>query len=363
LIFGFENSCFSLKRSLIIADFMKKKYGMLLALAVTLLSAATAFSSVNDSILLKGISLVHQERFDEALILFDSVIAMAPEKPVGYFFKAGVYSNLAGDYRNLNYSDRFQVFINQAVKIGEELDKSGKATAEDLFFYGGALGFRGIYKSYYGDWVGAFKDGLKGRGVLDRALKMDSTNYDIYYGLGMYDYWRSVKTRILSWLPFFPDKRRSGIEKVFLAIQKGKFVRDEAKYALLRVYDNEKDYKNIMYLWENYLKAVNQDDPYALYYVGRAQANLDSFPEAIRSFEKILDVYEKSPYYDEAGKLDVYYNIGVFYYRWGRYEQALAYLTEAKDLAVKLKDRKDVEEAVNNSREYYKKALEASNKK
>ncbi len=336
---------------------------MLLAFIATLLSAAPASPSVNDSILLKGISLVHKEKFEEALVLFDSVIALDPEKPVGYFFKAGVYSNLAGDYRNLNYTDRFETFINRAVEIGEKLDKSGKATAEDLFFYGGSLGFRGIYKSYYGDWVGAFKDGLKGRGVLSRALKMDSTNFDIYYGLGMYDYWRSVKTNILSWLPFFPDKRRSGIEKVFLAIEKGKFVKNEAKYALLRVYDNERDYKNIMYLWHNYLKVINPDDPFALYYVGRAQANLDSFPEAVESFEKILEVYEKSPYYDEAGKLDVYYNIGVFYYRWGRYEEALAYLKEADELAVKLKDRKDVEEAVKNSREYYKKALEASHKK
>lgn len=342
---------------------MKYRNGTLLAFVFLLLTFSTAVASVDDSLLLKGIALIHKEKFDQALKLFDSLVSLAPDKPVGYFFKAGTYSNLAGDYRNLNYTDRFQESIDKAIKVGETLDKSGRATAEDLFFYGGALGFRGIYKSYYGDWVGAFKDGVKGKGVLNRAFKMDSTNYDIYYGLGMYDYWRSAKTKILSWLPFFPDKRRSGIEQVFLAIQKGKFVKDEAKYALLRVYDNEKDYKNVLFLWENYLKTINPDDPFALYYVGRAQANLDSFPEAINTFEKLWDVYQKSPYYDEGAKLDVYFNIGVTYYRWGRYNKAVEYLAVARELAGRMKNRKDLEEAVGKSDEFYKKAVEAAGKR
>lgn len=310
-----------------------------------------------DSLLLKGIDLVHHEQFEEAFTLFDTVIARAPDKPVGYFFKAAAYSNLAADYRNLSYSDTFFKYIDKAVEIGRNRKNSGQATAEDIFFYAGTMGFRGVYKSLYGDWWGAFKDGLRGKGIMEEAFRMDSTNYDVYYGLGVYNYWRSAKTRILWWLPFFSDKRKLGVEQIYIAINKGQLVRSEAKYALLRIYDNEKDYESILALWDNYLVSINPDDPFALYYVGRALARLKRFEEAVDVFNRLLDIFINSPYYDPAAELDVYYNLGVFYYEWAKYDQALKYLSLAKDLAEVMAYRRDVEEAVDNSSDYYKKAL------
>ena len=321
--------------------------------------ANIGYSQHLDSTLFRSINLVHQEKFDEAFSLFDSTIALAPEKPAGYFFKAAAYANLASDYRNLTYSDTFFTYIDEAIEIGKALKESGKAASEDVFLYGGAVGFRGIYKSYYGDWFGAFKDGLRGKSLLEEARRMDSTNYDTYYGLGVYDYWRSAKTKMFWWLPFFSDNRKEGIDQILTAIEKGKLVKTEAKYALLRIYENEKDYQAVIDLWETYLKDINPDDPFSLYYLGRAMAKLQKYDEAVDVFNRLLDIYMRSPYYDQGAELDVYYNLGVFYYEWGKNEQALKYLTLAKDLAESMSYRKDIEEAVKESSKYYKKALAA----
>jgi tetratricopeptide (TPR) repeat protein len=313
----------------------------------------------NDSLLLKGIYLVHQEKFAEAFTLFDSTIACDPDKPVGYFFKAAAYSNLMADYRNPLYADTFFKYIDEAIEIGKARKESGQATAEDMFFYGGAVGFRGIFKSSQGDWFGAFKDGLRGKRLLEEARRMDSTNYDISYGLGVYDYWRSAKTRILWWLPFISDKRKEGIQQIYLAIEKGKLVKTEAKYGLLIIYDNEKDYQAVLDLWETYLKQINPNDPFALYFVGRALAHFHRYEEAIDIFNRRLDFFTRSPYYDSGVELEIYYNLGVFYYEWGKYEKAVEYLSLAKDLAESMSFRKDIEEAVDNSAKYYNKALAA----
>ncbi len=338
---------------------MVRMFTLLMCAMVCMCSALNSRAQSIDSMLIEGISLVHQEKFTEAFDLFDSTIVLAPDLPVGYFFKAAAYANLASDYRNLTYSDTFFTYIDQAIDIGKARKESGQATSEDIFFYGGAIGFRGIYKSFRGDWLGAFKDGLKGKGILKEAWEMDSTYYDTYYGLGAYDYWRSAKTKILWWLPFFSDNRKKGIDQIYLAIEKGKLVKNEAKYGLLRIYENEKDYKAIIDLWENYLKEINPDDPFALFFLGRSLAGLQRFEEAIDIFNRLLDFYCQSPYYDPGAELDVCYNLGLFYYNWGKYEDAVKYLSLAKDLAESMSFRKDIEEAVENSRDYYNKALAA----
>jgi len=338
---------------------MKRILTLLICATACMHSSPDSRAQSIDSLLLEGISLVHQEKFAEAFDLFDSTIAIAPDLPVGYFFKAAAYASLASDYRNLTYSDTFFTYIDQAIDIGKAREESGQASSEDIFFYGGAVGFRGIYKSFMGDWFGAFKDGLRGKSILKNAQEMDSTNYDTYYGLGAYDYWRSAKTKILWWLPFFSDNRQKGIDQIYLAIEKGKLVKNEAKYALLRIYDNEKDYEAIIKLWDNYLKEINPDDPFALFYLGRSLAELQRFEEAIDIFNRLLNFYSRSPYYDPGAELDVYYNLGVFYYKWGKYEEAVKHLSLAKDLAKPMSSRKDIKEAVENSEDYYKKAKAA----
>jgi len=313
--------------------------------------------------LLAGIDFLHREKFEQAFQLFDSVILSYPENPVGYFFKAAAYANIASDYRNLAYTDSFFTYIEKAINVGKTVQESGNATSEDLLFYGGAVGYRGIYRSFLGDWFGAFKDGLRGKNILAQALDMDSTNYDVYYGLGEYDYWRSAKTRVLWWLPFISDKRNEGVEQIFLAIQKGKLVKSEAKYGLLKIYDNENEYRSILQLWNDYLIEINPDDPFSLYFVGRALAQTGRYQEAIDTFGRLHEIYVSSPYYDPASELDVDYNLGVFYYKWGRYDKAVEYLSLAKDLAESMSHREDVEEAVKKSGDYYKKALAALNDK
>jgi len=90
---------------------MERKFKIIAVAITCILYFNIGQSQSLDSLLLKGIDLVHHERFEEAFALFDTVIAYAPDKPVGYFFKAAAYSNLAADYRNLSYSDTFFKYI------------------------------------------------------------------------------------------------------------------------------------------------------------------------------------------------------------------------------------------------------------
>lgn len=301
-----------------------------------------------DSLIWQGIIQVDAEQFDSAIVLFRKVIAADTTSPRGYFFVAAAYSSVTADYRNLSNKSEFYKHVDRAIEIGELKDKSGKATADDLFYYGGAVGYRGIFRSFDGDWWGAFKDGLRGRRILGKALEADSSNMDIYLGFGAYDYWRSAKTKSLWWLPFFSDKRDLGIEEVRKAMRFGKFGSHEAKYSLMRIYFDYGKYDTDIEFWENDVKQLNPQDPFSLYWVGRSYIALEQYEKALETFKTILSVFLRSPYYDSGGELECRYYLGLCYYRLDDLPQALEQLGKASNIAKELEGRRDLEEVLDS---------------
>ncbi len=299
-----------------------------------------------DSLIWEAIVQVDAEEFDSALVIFDKVIEADTTLPRGYFFVAATYSNLVSDYRNFSYKDDFLEHVDRAIEIGRLREESGQATAEDLFYYGGAVGYRGIFRSFEGDWWGAFKDGLKGRGLLGKAFEADSSYKDVYFGFGTYDYWRSAKTKILWWLPFFSDKRDQGIEETWIAIRGGKFASHEGKYALMRIYFDYEKYDKVLSHWEKEVRQFNPHDPLSLYWVGQASIKVGQFDKALKSFETILSVYIKSPYYDPAAEMECRYYIGLCHSELGNYREAIDHLLIASLMSESLSDREDIEEAL-----------------
>jgi hypothetical protein len=56
-----------------------------------------------DSLLLRGIELVHHEQFEEVFTLFNTVIANASREPAGCFFRAMAYYNLKAESTTLAF--------------------------------------------------------------------------------------------------------------------------------------------------------------------------------------------------------------------------------------------------------------------
>lgn len=300
-----------------------------------------------DSLIFRGINLVHQEKLHPAIETFQEIIKLRPEKPVGYFFVAGAYRTIMYDYRSLAYQKEFEEYAEKAIDLGKELIESGKASSEDHFYYAGALGYLGIFKSDIGSWWSAFRLGLKAKAVMEKALEMDSTNYDAYFGLGTYHYWRSVKTKMFWWLPFVGDDRAKGIAEIKLAIEKGKYTGREGQYALLRIYNEERAHDTLITYFESSgLKDYNPDDPYALWWVGLAYIGKQQWQMAVDTFRHLLSVLKSSPYSDGAGELECRYYLARCYYEMNSYDSCLGEIASVLAVKHRFKDRDPVMEFV-----------------
>lgn len=291
-------------------------------IAFLLLSSLSAFAQDKDSIILKGIDYIHQDRFDEEIAEFKKLIQLNPDDPGPYMFIAASYLTIVDDYRNPAYKEEFQKYINLAIQKGEEKIAKSNYTAEDMLYLGGSYGYRGIYRSMEGGWWGAFWDGGKAKKILEKGLEMDSTCYDIYFGLGGYNFYRSIKSKILWWLPFFGDKRNLGIEQTKIAIAKGKFTQDEARYGLLRIYVENQQYDSALAL-AGELRKIKPDDPFLLWWLGQAQIKKGMYSDALQGYDTLLGTFQSSKYVTTRGMVEAAYWIAYLYQVTGNKDKCL----------------------------------------
>jgi tetratricopeptide (TPR) repeat protein len=315
---------------------------------------ATFASETNlDSIIFRGIDFIHQDKFEEGISEFTKVVEKYPDDPAGYFFIAASLQTLIDDYRNEKYKADFEKNIDLAIEKGYEKVEKDPNSAIDHFYLGGSLGYRGIYRSFRGSWWGAFRDGGKAHSHLKQAVELDSTLYDAYFGLGAYHYWRSVKSKLFWWLPFFGDERKKGIQETMIAIQKGKYAKDEAAYSLLRIYLEEKDSPAVL-KWSQEVKRINENDPFRLWMTGFAYIGLDNWIEAKDIFLELLNVLKSSSYYDPAAEYECRYWLAYVNYNLGDLESAKEELNQTLKLEPDVKGNDYAEPFVDKVRDLQK---------
>lgn len=320
---------------------MKRPELIIILLTVLLLafpSSLFAYETIRisgrlDARIRSGIDKVQKGEYDEALETFQQIIKRHPESPVGYFYTAALYEVLMQNFRNRIFAEKFDFYINKAIQKGEERLGENKKDAWLYFYLGGSYGYRAIDRSETGHWFGAFSDALKGADYLDRAIKLNPELYDAYYGFGVYKYWRSVKSKILWFLPFVNDERESGIKDIYLAISKGRYSKYQALGTLIGIYQNEKKYEKALGVAESILEAY-PENLYALKMKAILYADLEKWDEAASAFSIISKKLEHHKWQSATSELELNYYVTLIEFQEQKLESCVLgclKLIKAKD--------------------------------
>lgn len=181
-----------------------------------------------------GLELCYKQNFDEAINFFEEIIETCPRSPWGYLSKAFVIEKKMQYFFNDELQDQFEVLIDEVI---------AKATAiseNDVYrhlFKGLGLGLKSINLSRRKKNFQAYITSIKSMRELEVVLQKQPLLYDAYLFIGFFNYWSSF-------IPLHSDKRQLGISQLKTCSEKGIIFGKEAKFALLQIYKNEKDYKN-----------------------------------------------------------------------------------------------------------------------
>jgi tetratricopeptide (TPR) repeat protein len=307
-----------------------------------------------EQIIFQGLDYLHNEEVFKAVDEFKKLIDLLPNDPIGYFYVAASLQTMMDDYRNYSYFNEFNKYMDLAIEKAELKKKQGNLTAYDYLYLGGAIGYRGINEALTGDWYHAFVDGLKGKGYLEKALKLDPELYDVYYGLGTYHFWKSLKTKIFWWLPFAKDNRQMGINMIKLAIEKGKYSPDDAKLALVRIYVENKEYEKAFAMISQ-LRKTQPNKPFLLWFLGRAQLETKMYDGAINTYQTLLKTLVASPYYHPEGEVECRYYLALAYFKNKNYQNCQTQIDSILSFQDKAQENKNIKDFIEKAKDLRKK--------
>ena len=231
-----------------------------------------------------GIKYLYNLDFDNAKLELSKAIDADRENPAGYFYTAMVYwERILTNPYDKEALKFFQEWTSKSIKIAENKVKKNGKDAETLFYLGGSYGFKARRDLIKKDWWQALWNAKKGRLYLREAYDLNPQNFDIYLGLGMYDYFLDKMPKIVKFFSFFfslSGDKKLGLEELNKCATQGQFAKTEAKYVLVSIYT---------YLEKDYSKAL----PFAM-------ELKEKYPRNPRFHYTIAIIYSKMKAWDKA---------------------------------------------------------------
>lgn len=189
-------------------------------------------------------NLLFSDEFHAADMIATAMINDAPSDPAGYLFRGAVMIGWMVDREEADRETYFFATLDTVNILADKFLEKGNSntSAWMCLLKGHACVYRALWESRFGGFAAAIRSGINARREYERGLAFDSTLYDLYFGLGNYHYWKSVKAGILKWIGIFKNERQKGIDELRLAADSSVVSRVSSRNAFIWLFLNEKLY-------------------------------------------------------------------------------------------------------------------------
>jgi tetratricopeptide (TPR) repeat protein len=289
-----------------------------------------------DQLIEHGKEEIYHFRLDSALIIFRQVQQEFPELPHGFFYESYITAiYYSQDRTNSNLDSLLKRSIQSAVEKGESYRNKADHQAEAAYYLGVSHGLLGIYHVLNSNYFKGYIHGSRGKNFLEETVKIDSSYYDAYLGLGIFHYYVDLLPGVVKFfagiLGFHGD-RALGIKEILITAAKGRFFKVEGDftYAVMR-YFLEGAYSSSLVTWQRLYKLYPENPALSLL-IGYHYRRFGRIDQAEKYFNSVSESY--------IGKLPQiivmkYYNLGVCYYRLNDFERSEKFFDRLLDTSLR----------------------------
>lgn len=274
---------------------------MALAMLLVVLPAAPSLAdsfmdNEREQQVLRAQELLLNDRFEAADSVYRVYIALHPDDPTGYLFRAGALFAEMADREEKIHADIFRSTLDTVDILTSRIADTADArtTAWMYLFRGHARAYRSLYESKFGSFLTALKLGLKTIDEYENGLQRDSTLIDLYAGIGSYHYWKSAKAGFLKWIGVFKDERDKGIRELRRAADSSLLHRDLARSALVWIWLDQKEYDSATAIASALYERFPEGKTF-LWPMAYACYRSNNYPKAAELFSRIRALLEKVP--------------------------------------------------------------------
>ena len=211
------------------------------ASAIALASASPAHASLTEAPRLAAVyDAILDARFERVDAQLKQACPPAPEGACLALRVVSLWWQISLNPESRALDRRFEELAASTIAANEAWTSREPKRAEAWFYLAGAYGPRVQWRVLRGERFGAARDGKRIKDALERALQLDPTLNDAYFGIGLYHYYADVApaaAKLLRWLLFLPGGDRAmGLREMLQARDKGELLRGEADFQLHLVY-------------------------------------------------------------------------------------------------------------------------------
>ncbi len=234
-----------------------------------------------------GLERVAAGDYSAASDTFDRVIASAPGRPEGYFFKASVFHILKGHIRREKYQETWRKNAEKAMALSEALLEKNPEDTRALLLAGLTEGMRIVDALDSSSYLTAFLRAGAMQNHLEKALELDPKLHDAYYGLGIYHIRGSTESWVRMFRFFVGDTSAKGRKYLRRAVDGGGWISITARLDLIWALYRAKKFKEARGD-AGYLRARYPEN--ALYDVAYAESFFiaEDYPRARAEYVKLL---------------------------------------------------------------------------
>lgn len=298
-----------------------ERYKILLILILTLSLKAELPTNIKYAAkVYSGITQILNENYPQAkkdIMFFNE---KNPDSPLGSILYAGA---LIFEREHLNYYLETKEIDSLLYSAQDFCEDNLDVDPDDLwnnYLMALTKTYQTYWKLFQSNYVDGFADGFIALQYFERCLEIDSTFIEAQVVIGNYNYWSSVKTESLHWLPFIEDKREHGLNSLELAL-KNKFLnRDFALISLCYAYLNEERFLGAANLAETLRKKYPQSSKIK-FLLAKANEKLEP-QKSVQLYKELIRQYEKDNFVNPYKLIELKSNLANLYYNLGRFSEA-----------------------------------------
>ena len=221
-------------------------------------------------------------RFEQADAQLEQACPPAPEGACQVLHLVSLWWQIQINPESRSLDPRFSSLAASTIAANDAWVRREPRRAEAWFYLAAAYGPRVQWRILRGERIAAARDGKRIKDALERAIELDPTLYDAYFGIGLYHYYADVAPaalKMLRWLLLLPGGDRvQGLSEMLQARDRGELLAGEADFQL-----------HLIYLW--YEKKTTD----ALNLLERLEARYPHNPIFRQRIAEIRDVYVHDP--------------------------------------------------------------------
>jgi tetratricopeptide (TPR) repeat protein len=246
-----------------------------------------------EDMVVKGLDRSYNFKWNEAEQIFTKIENQFPGDPRGYHFEASVYLWYYLSSKEDSEYDNFLHYSDLTIEKGNKLLEKEPDNKDLLYIIGTDYTFRAIVFSKAGHYLDAAWATKKSESYLIRVLEIDSTYYDAYLGLGLYNFAIGQIPSAFKWvlsLAGIDGDKTIGIKYITKCAKNGYLSKIDAQYYLSQILSE------VLFDYDSaslYLKSLIQKYPNNLifnYSYASLEIKRHHLDQAQKVLEKIVTV-------------------------------------------------------------------------